>query len=170
MNNKTNKQDFCAIDFETACYQKASACAAGIVRVRNGSIVETYYTLIKPPEGMEIIDSFTDIHGITMADVERSPDFGMVWPAFRDFIGDDFLVAHNASFDRSVLEYCLDFYGISFPVPRFECTVQCSRRKWPDLENHKLDTVSNFLGIDLTHHEALSDALACAKIYLEAHI
>jgi len=169
MNKKQIGKDFCAIDFETACYQRASACSVGLIRIRNGIVVEDFYTLIKPPDGMEIIPYFTDIHGITMDDVDTAPDFGKAWPAIKDFIGDDFLVAHNSSFDRSVLEYCLDYYGIEFTIPRFECTVQCSRRKWPELENHRLDTVSDFLGIDLTHHEALSDALACAKIYIEAN-
>lgn len=161
--------DFCAIDFETSCPNHASACAVGLVRVRNDQVFETFYTLIKPPEGMDIIPLFTNIHGITMKDVENAPDFGIIWPEIRDFIGRDFLIAHNFSFDRSVLEQCLEYYGIEHPVPQFECTVHCSRRKWPDLENHKLDTVSKFLGIDLVHHEALSDAIACAKIYLEAN-
>ncbi len=168
MNKKYGSLDFCAIDFETACYQQASACAVGIVRVRGGVIGETFYSLIKPPEGMEILPWFTRIHGITQKDVRNAPDFVELWQRFREFIGDDLLVAHNSSFDRTVLSRCLEYYGIDFPVPRFECTVQCSRKKWPDLENHQLDTVSDFLGIDLTHHEALSDALACARIYIEA--
>jgi len=169
MNIKKTDLDCCAIDFETACNQRASACSLGMVRIRNGTIADSFYSLIQPPEGMEIIPAFTSIHGIRMADVKNSPDFAELWPKIWDFIGDDFLVAHNASFDRSVLEYCLDYYGIAYTIPHFECTVLCSRRKWPNLENHRLDTVSDFLGIDLTHHEALSDALACAKIYLEVN-
>jgi DNA polymerase-3 subunit epsilon len=169
MNKNKTGLDFCAIDFETACNQRASACAIGMVRVRDGEVVDTLYSLIKPPEGMEILPWFTAIHGITMADVRSAPDFGELWPKMHEFMGNDLLVAHNSSFDKSVLEYCLEYYGIGHAVPRFECTVQCSRKKWPDLENHQLDTVSDFLGIDLTHHEALSDALACAKIFIEAH-
>ncbi|AEV30128.1 DNA polymerase III epsilon subunit-like 3'-5' exonuclease [Sphaerochaeta pleomorpha str. Grapes] len=160
--------NFCAIDFETACYQRASACAVGLVKVREGQISETFYTLIKPPEGMDIIPSFTRIHGIRNKDVTNAPSFEQVWPKMKEFIGDDFLVAHNSSFDRSVLRYCLGYYGIDCTVPDFVCTVQCARRKWPQLCNHKLDTVSEYLHIELTHHEALSDSIACAKIYLEA--
>ena len=170
MNEKKSGHNFCAIDFETACYQPASACAIGLVRVRDSIIVDTLYTLLKPPEGMDILPYFTGIHGITMEDIADAPAFDEIWPKIRDFIGADFLVAHNASFDRGVFNDSLAYYGIVFAVPIFECTVQCSRRKWPELDNHKLDTVSDFLGIELTHHEALSDALACAKIYIEAHI
>jgi DNA polymerase-3 subunit epsilon len=168
MNMRDSGCNFCAIDFETACYQRASACAVGLVRVKEGQIEETFYTLIKPPEGMAILPSFTQIHGISNRDVANAPSFDRVWPELRAFIGNDFLVAHNSSFDKSVLRYCLGYYGIEYTIPEFVCTVQCARRKWPQLYNHKLDTVSRFLGIELTHHEALSDSIACAKIYLEA--
>ncbi len=161
--------NFCAIDFETACYQRASACAVALVKVHEGKLVDQYYTLIKPPYGMDIIPGFTSIHGIRMSDVAHSPTFAEAWPRMKTFIGDDFLVAHNSSFDRSVLRYCLEYYDIDYPLPIFACTVQCARRAWPTLMNHKLDTVSRHLGIQLKHHEALSDSLACAKIYLAAN-
>lgn len=160
---------FCAIDFETACYQRASACAVALVKVREGKLVDQYYTLLKPPYGMEIIPSFTAIHGIRMRDVAHSPTFAEAWPLMQSFIGNDFLVAHNSSFDRSVLKYCLEHYQIDHSLPPFTCTVQCARLAWPTLMNHKLDTVSRYLGIELKHHEALSDSLACAKIYLAAN-
>jgi len=161
--------NFCAIDFETACYQRASACAVGLIKVREGELVDQFYTLIRPPYGMEIIPSFTAIHGIRMRDVAGAPTFDEAWPLMQTFIGADFLVAHNSSFDRSVLRYCLEYYSINSPLPPFICTVQCARKAWPTLVNHKLDTVSRYLGIELTHHEALSDSLACAKIYLAAN-
>lgn len=161
--------NFCAIDFETACYQRASACAVGLVKVRKGMLVDQFYTLIRPPYGMEIIPGFTAIHGIRMRDVTHSPTFEEAWPQMQSFIGIDHLVAHNSSFDRSVLKYCLAHYQIEAPLPPFACTVRCARRTWPSLGNHKLDTVSRHLGIELQHHDALSDSLACAKIYLAAH-
>ncbi len=164
----TGGRNFTAIDFETANYPRASACAVAVVRVRDGEIADSWYTLLKPPPGMEILRSFTAIHGITNAQVGQAPTFDAAWPALRDFIGDDTLVAHNAPFDRGVLRACLDYYGIDFPTPRFECTVVLSRRAWPSLGNHRLDTVSAHLGISLRHHEALSDAMACARIRIAA--
>lgn len=161
--------NFCAIDFETACYQRSSACAVALVKVRDGQLVDQYYTLIKPPYGMEILPNFTSIHGIRMRDVAHSPTFSEAWPLMQAFIGTDYLVAHNSSFDKSVLRYCLAYYDIDFPLPSFSCTVQCARKAWPTLMNHRLDTVSRYLGIDLVHHQALSDSLACAKIYLAAN-
>lgn len=162
------KRQRCAIDFETACPNRASACAVGIARIRDGGVAETFYTLIKPPIGMEITPFFTSIHGIRTDQVQNAPTFAEVWLEVRDFIGSDHLLAHNAAFDSSVLQSALRFYGIDEAVPPFECTVRFSRSAWPQLRDHKLDTVSDFLGIELAHHEALSDAVACARIYLEA--
>lgn len=168
------KRDFCAIDFETACHSRASACAVGMVRVRSGEIAETFYSLIKPPAGMEIWPSFTAIHGITMHDVRDAPAFNELWSRINEFIQGDLLVAHNAAFDRGVLKGCLEYYDIDHECPRFECTVNHSRRAWEKelqtmrLVNCKLNTLSEFLGIELKHHVALSDAIACAKIFLAA--
>lgn len=46
-------------------------------------------------------------------------------------------------------------------------TVKTSQRFYPELPNHKLDTVCQALDIDLQHHHnALDDSLACANILL----
>ena len=41
-------KDFAAIDFETANGQRCSVCSVGIVIVRNGEIVDRFYSLIRP--------------------------------------------------------------------------------------------------------------------------
>ncbi len=163
-----NDIDFCAIDFETACRDQASVCAVGLARVRSGKVTETFYSLIKPPAGMEILPFFTGIHGITMDQVAAAPDFGQLWPSLSAFIGSDLLVAHHSPFDRVVLQAALDHFGFKLAAPKFACSCVLARRVWPQLENHRLDTVSQYLGIELNHHEAQSDAIACAKIYVAA--
>ena len=52
---------------------------------------------------------------------------------------------------------------LKMPECRYLCTVKVSKRVWPELENHKLDTVSAALHIDLNHHEAGSDARAAGR-------
>jgi len=161
--------NYCAIDFETACNARASACAVGAARLRGGAVTETFTSLIKPPAGMEILPFFTSIHGISNDDVKEAPNFCTLWSELKAFIGSDTLLAHNAPFDKGVLGAVLEYYGISDPVPPFVCTVALSRRKWPRLPNHRLDTMCRFLKIELSHHEALSDAVACARVFLAAH-
>ena len=162
------KINYCAIDFETACNNPASACAVGAARIRDGEVTESFYSLIKPPEGMEILPFFTSIHGISMEKVSNSPTFYELWPELKAFIGSDILIAHNAPFDSRVLTAVSEFYDIPDTVPTFECTLQLSRKRWPNLPNHQLNTICKYLGINLNHHEALSDAVACARVFVEA--
>ena len=37
-------ENFAAIDFETANYERSSVCSVGIVIVRNGEIVDRFYS------------------------------------------------------------------------------------------------------------------------------
>jgi DNA polymerase III subunit epsilon len=158
--------NFVAIDFETANYEASSACSVGLVKVVGGEIVGTAVHLIRPPTRDFV---FTYIHGLTWKDVAKSPDFGNLWQSLGDFLeGAEFLAAHNASFDKGVLHACCARYGIASPSLPFQCTVQIARRTW-SIYPTKLPNVCRYLGIDLNHHEALSDAMACAKIVLAAN-
>jgi DNA polymerase-3 subunit epsilon len=156
---------FTAIDFETADYQRDSACAVATVTVDNNQIVSRYTQFLRPPRSKFI---FTYIHGITWRDVEDCPTFAEAWPDLAEIIdASDFMVAHNAPFDKGVLNKCCQAAGIDTPDKRFGCTVKASRAAW-DLPSHKLNVVSDHLGIALQHHDASSDAEACAKIAIEA--
>ena len=157
--------DFTAIDFETADYQADSACALGLVRVENGQVVRREHLLIRPPRTRVM---FTEIHGIRWADVKDMPSFGAHWPVIREMIeGVEFLAAHNAAFDRRVLRTCCEVNGIEAPLTPFICTVKLAREAW-SLYPTKLPDVCRHLGLQLKHHEALSDAEACAGIVLAA--
>ena len=95
---------FTAIDFETADYGRDSACAVGLVRVENNKIVRSETHLIRPPRQTFI---FTEIHGLTWADVKDAPTFKQLWHKLDGFFkGAEFLAAHNASFDEGVLNAC----------------------------------------------------------------
>jgi DNA polymerase-3 subunit epsilon len=157
--------DFVAIDFETADYGADSACAVGLVRVSNGKIVDTATHLIRPPrERFE----FTYIHGITWQMVAEAPSFAEVWQQARPLLaGAQRLVAHNAPFDRAVLRACCSAAGFSMPRIPFACTVQLARRAW-NIYPTKLPDVCRHLCIPLKHHDAASDARACAEIAIAA--
>lgn len=158
-------QDFLAIDFETANYDSDSACSVGLVKVKDSQIVRQEVFLIRPPSRQFV---FTYIHGITWENVARAPSFGRLWPRIEHFFeGIDFVAAHNASFDRKVLRSCCQRYGIRHPEVPFTCTMVLARRTW-SIYPTKLSDVCRNLGIELNHHEAMSDALACAQIVLAA--
>jgi DNA polymerase-3 subunit epsilon len=156
---------FAAIDFETADYGRDSACALSVVVSENGKVVEKLSSLIRPPR-REFVFSY--LHGITWRDVAKKPTFGEMWPEFQElFDGVDFIAAHNASFDRGVLHACCSMHGHTPPPDKYLCTMKLARRLW-NLYPTKLSDVCRHFRIPLKHHDATSDALACAKIVLEA--
>ena len=159
--------DFTAIDFETATEKANSACSVAVVEVRDGEIVRTYSSLIRPPR-LEFSPFNVKIHGITPEMVRHERGFAGVWPELRPFLENRIVVAHNAPFDMGVLKSALLSNHIEPPHFLHCCTVQIARKAWPELPNHKLNTVGDFLHVDFRHHDALEDARACAAIPLAA--
>lgn len=156
---------FVAIDFETADNGADSACAVGVVRVEDLKVVARETLLIRPPRPHIL---FTAIHGISWPMVKDAPDFGGVWARVAPLLaGATFLAAHNAPFDRRVLAACCTAHGLAVPELPFVCTVQVARRKWA-LKPANLPAVCRRLGIGLIHHNAGSDAEACARIVIAA--
>lgn len=154
---------FIAFDFETANNSRNSACALGIAVVENLVITEQVTFLIKPPKSYFI---YTNVHGITWDDVKNERTFEEIWPDIKMYFNEiDFIAAHNAPFDGSILEGCSAHYGIMPPKNKYRCTLQLSRKRLK-LKSNALDSVCKYYGIELEHHNALSDTLACAKIMI----
>ncbi|MDO4191508.1 MAG: 3'-5' exonuclease [Bacteroidales bacterium] len=159
-------KDFAAIDFETANGNRTSVCSVGIVVVRNGEIVDSFYSLIKPePEYYNYY--CTRIHGLTKEDTENAPVFPQVWTQIEPLIEGLPLVAHNKAFDESCLKAVFRCYQMDYPDYPFFCTLQQSRKVWPQ-GHHNLDIIAARCGYNLeNHHHALADAEACARIAIE---
>ncbi|NGZ75030.1 exonuclease domain-containing protein [Saccharibacillus alkalitolerans] len=157
--------DFVAIDFETANAKRGSVCAVGLVDVRGGRIVDEYYTLVNPHDDFDYF--CIAVHGITPDQVEDAPSFTDIWPELRRRIENRILVAHNASFDMSVLRRSAEDHGLDMPHIQYMCSCLMSRKIWPDMPNHKLNTVARELGLGaFKHHDAMDDARTAAKIFL----
>ena len=158
-------QRFAAIDFETADYGRDSACAVAVIIAEGGTIVHQEYALIRPPRKSFV---FTYLHGISWADVAQKPAFDVLWPKLSALLDNvDFIAAHNASFDRGVVAACCAAYGCTGPNIRYVCTMKLARHLW-NIRPTKLSDVCAHFNFKLNHHDALSDALNCAKIVLEA--
>jgi DNA polymerase-3 subunit epsilon len=162
---------FNAIDFETATGKRNSACQVAIVTVEGGEIVNEFETLIKPPNNYYSKRNI-DVHGITPDKTLNAPNFWQVYPKIKEIINGTSMVAHNESFDRSVLYACMELAKISknsinindSNEGKWYCTQRAYKR-----EGHKkvrLNDLCKHYGIELNHHEALSDARACAKLFI----
>ncbi len=153
-------QTFTAIDFETANPCRTSICQVGIVCVENGLIVEEISLLVQPPQNKYQWRYFIETHGITAAETQNSPAFAEIWHQIKHCIEGRKVVAHNGfSFDFDVLGKTLRHYGI--PEPEYEkcCTYR--------IYGEGLASLSEKHNIPLNHHDALSDARACAVLYLK---
>ncbi|NQT91626.1 MAG: 3'-5' exonuclease [Lentisphaerae bacterium] len=158
--------EFTAIDFETANSSRSSVCSVGLAVVRDGVIASRFEQLIRPEP--LVFDPFNiSIHGIRPEDVVDAPTFSEFWSELWASVSGP-LVAHNASFDMSVLRHSLDQCGTSYPKTDYFCTCVISRLTWPGYPTYSLDFVADSLGISFTHHRAEDDAAACAQIALKA--
>ena len=151
---KKDQHIFAAIDFETADDGRDSACAVSIVRVVDYKLGGKFYGLIRPPrppeEGIEF--KWTHIHKLTWRHVKNERDFGQVWPDAEIMLEDaQFVVAHNAEFDRGVLYACCQAHGIEPPKLRWRDTMVLARNLW-EIRPTKLSDVCKRLDIELDHH------------------
>ena len=148
---------FTAIDFETAQGYRWSICQVGLIRVENGIVIRELDILVQPPNNY-YWDRFTDIHGISSKDTLKSPTFNDIWHQIEPYIKNQNVIAHNGfSFDFPVLSKTLEYYGLPSPEYNKFCTYKIYKSNLADLcQEHK---------IPLNHHDALSDARACATLF-----
>lgn len=160
---------FTAVDVETANPKRASVCAVGVVKVRDGVVVDRLDTLVQPPPGHGTFGVHNvRVHGITAQDVLGAPAWDVVHEKVRELAGDDVLVAHNAGFDMAVIKRACDATGDEFPAYRYACSLQVARKVYR-LDSYRLPFVAAEAGFaEFAHHNATADALACAHVMVDA--
>jgi len=148
---------FTAIDFETAQPKRWSICQVGLVRVEAGVVTQELSLLVRPPE--DVYSHFnTAVHGLTYRDTLTAPGFDVIWSQIAGLIEGQTVVAHNMGFDGSCLKQALEFYGLAQPEFEKQCTLKLFKKR--------LNLLCEEFAIPLNHHDALSDARACAALYL----
>lgn len=159
---------FTAIDFELATSDYTSVCAVGIVNVIDGQIINEFYSLVRPPQNKYMWQT-TRVHGIKAKDTAMSPTFGDLHPVLAPLLSGQFMVAHNESFDRAVLQRTMKLYDLNYKelhLPdTWACTSNIYRQK--GFVKTKLSVCCTLMGIPLEHHDALSDARASALLFLK---
>ena len=156
-----------AIDFETANEERRSACAIGLAWIETGAVVRREHRLIRPKK-MRFSPHNIRVHGIRPEDVCDKPEFPEVLSEFLPDISGSLILAHNAAFDIEVLCATLREYRQLFPEFGYYCTMDISRRLWPELSSVSLDSVARHFGIKFQHHDPAEDAFACAEIAIIA--
>ena len=161
--------NFTAIDFETANSSSASACSVGLVKVRDGDVVDRVSWFIKPPLGHDHFNEWnTRIHGIMAPDVADALLWSEQLPDLVAFADGDHLVAHNAGFDMGVIAGACHASFIDIPSFSYLCSLQVARKTY-NLDSYRLPVAAMAAGFeDFAHHDALADSEACAAIIVHA--
>ncbi len=162
---------YVAFDVETTGFSPQNGdrvIEIGAVAIENLGIVAEFSSLIDV--GRDIPWRVQQVHGITNKMLEGEPKPYEVWSKFYKFIAGSILVVHNASFDISFLTHEFALLCMSLNN-RSLCTLRMSRKLYPHLPNHKLETVSRYLlgksCEQMRMHRALYDAKLAAAIWLK---
>ena len=158
---------FEAVDVETANSDRESICALGVVKVRDGVIVDRWKTLVNPEA--EFLPRNVEVHGITPDEVAQAPTFPDVHKALLRRLESGIMVSHSP-FDRTALRNASNRYDLPEVNVDFVNSHTVAKRTWPKLrrKGFGLAPVSESLGIPLNHHDPLSDAEAAAQIVIRA--
>lgn len=154
--------EFISLDFETTGLipGEDKIIEVGAVKYKNNIQIDEYSTLINP--GIHIPNNITKQTGINNKMVANSPHFKDISLKLSSFIGNLPIVAHNASFD---IKFYNTGLGKCIENPIID-TLQISRHIFADLPDHKLETIKQYMGINLESHRALDDAKVAAEIYM----
>ncbi len=156
------------LDFETTGISPGMgdrAIEIGAVRIENGEVTDRFQELMNP--GRRISGFIEDYTGISNRMLQSAPPCGEVMQRFSDFIGDNNLVAHNASFDQRFLDAELALISKK-RSGQFTCSMLAARRLYQEAPNHKLGSLVRYMNIpsDGTFHRALYDSEMTAKLWL----
>ncbi len=160
--------EFVALDVETANHKQSSICQIGIVKYRDGLLVDEWKCLINPNDYFDVIN--VGIHGITEKDVVDAPVFSEIYEELKSRIEQTY-VAHHTHFDKLAICKALSINKLPNIDTTWLDTAKLARRTWKQVskKGYGLKNVAtNILGYDFDHHDALEDAKACAQIVLAA--
>lgn len=157
---------FVALDFETANAYSDSACALGLCRMdEDGRTLDSWYSLICPK--IAYFDPYcTSVHHLQSADLKAAPRFDVLWPDIRKFLGNDFIVAHNAAFDMKVLKDTLSAYALDVPPLLYICSLTLARHVWKGRKHYSLQALASGMEIEYQAHNAAEDAYVAARLFV----
>lgn len=152
---------YVVFDVETtglsAVYNKIIELAA--VKIKDGEIIDRFERFANPHEPLSA--TTIELTGITDDMVKDAPEIEDVLKDFYEFTGQSTLVAHNATFDIGFLNVGYKQIGFDEVKNPVIDTLELARYLYPDLKNHRLNTLCKKFDIELTqHHRAIYDAEA----------
>nr|WP_295970390.1 PolC-type DNA polymerase III [uncultured Bacillus sp.] len=168
VHRKLDDEIYVVFDVETtglsAVYDTIIELAA--VKIQNGEIIDRFESFANPHHPLS--STIINLTGITDDLLVNAPEVEAVLKRFHNWVGDAVLVAHNASFDMGFLNVGYKQIGLAkAPNPVID-TLELARFLYPEMKNHRLNTLAKKLNVELTqHHRAIYDAEATGYLLLK---
>ena len=157
--------EYVAFDLETTGLyaRRDKIIEIGAVRMRQGQEIDRFQTFVDPGQPLE--KRTTDLTGITDDMLRGAPTIEEALPAFMEFVGDSVLVAHNADFDTTFIQWACRRQGIEYRLTSVD-TLTISQNLLTQLSKFSLDVVAKHFDLDdFNHHRAGDDALVCGRVF-----
>jgi DNA polymerase III subunit alpha, Gram-positive type len=156
---------FCALDIETTGINPVvdRMLEIGIIRFSMSGIIEQFESFVNPERDIPAENML--IHGITEEMVKDAPVVGDLLGKITEFIGDSPLVIQNPRFDLAFLDIAFKLRNLNIPFLEAYDTVSLSKKTFPGMTDHRLQTLCKRLNIEIHHHRALSDAYGCMELF-----
>lgn len=156
-------KSYTVIDIETPNSNNDSICSIALISVVDDIVASKDYYLVNPEDSFSYFN--INLHGITNSMVKDQPTFKEIWSKIERNFTNGIIVAHNATFDLSVISKTLRKYDIEVPDFYYVCTMKLAQTAFLDFEKYKLEYLCSKMDIDLgQHHNAMCDTEACQKL------
>jgi len=159
-------EEVAILDFETTGLSAGidRPTEIAIVIVRSGKVVDKFQSLMNPER--LIPKDVQSLTGITNQMVFQAPSVRTVMNEAYEFVANRPVLAHNASFDQRFWRSELEQLG-KWSDHSFVCTMLLARRIYPELNNHRLSTLTSHLRLpdNGRAHRAMSDVLSTAHLF-----
>jgi DNA polymerase-3 subunit epsilon len=154
---------FIAIDVETANSDQSSICQIGLACFDSGALAWQWSALVDPEDDFDPFN--IKIHGITPERILGAAKWPAIVKNIAGSLHEQTIVSHTR-FDQIALAAASERYGLTLPDYNWIDSHAIARHVWPEMGRHRLRDLCVALDIELNHHDALSDAMACGRIIL----
>jgi DNA helicase-2/ATP-dependent DNA helicase PcrA len=155
---------YVAFDTETTGLdERCDIIELAAAKVREGRVIDTFHSLVRASR--PISSGASAVHGYRDADLREQPELRQVWPRFRDFVGDEILVAHNGHrFDIPVLERVTAAWQGTHGLTFFD-TLPLARNLFAGA-SLRLEGLATRFGVSQRpNHHALEDSLCLVQVF-----
>lgn len=164
---RTNEftDNYVVFDIETSGLNphKDKIIEIGAIKYINNEKVDSFSYLIDPEIKLNKI--ITDVTGLTDEDLIGKKKIDEVLVEFLEFIDDFTIIGHNVKFDYDFIEANIKKLHLKPLKNKIIDTLFLSRITIYDSENHKLETLKKYLGLNYNSHRAIDDCLTCNDLY-----